>query len=71
MARWLSRSIGLVVVEVARQVPVGVGQLQEELGAVLEGGDGVGAAGEPGGGLVAVGELDQGVGELGGVTALQ
>ena len=42
----------------------------EELGAGLEGGDGVGAAGEPGGRLVAAGELDEGGGEFGGIAAL-
>ena len=66
----LAGELGVVMAEVAGQVAVGVGLLEEQLGPVLEGGDRVGAGGEAQRRLVLGGEVDQRVGELGGIAAL-
>src|SRR5512132_2990021 len=61
---------GVVVGEVAGQLAVGVGLGQEVFGLLLDSGDGVGAGHPAQRRLVLACELDQGVGELGGVTSL-
>jgi hypothetical protein len=61
---------GVVVGEVAEQLAVGMGLLEEQLGPGLEGGDGVGAGGEAQRRLGSGGEVDQRVGELRGVATL-
>src|SRR4249919_1621823 len=60
----------VVMIEVAGQLAVRVGQFEEQLGPVLEGGDRVGASGEAQRRLVLGGQVDQRVGELGGIAPL-